>query len=98
MLLCFLTWFVSIDGLILFFLMIRRPPRPTLFPYTPLFRSPPFHRAGHIHDANSAAAGLRAHGTADFAKIDLAAAAAQGSVARNVSGVDVAAGGESRNI
>src|SRR6266704_3589393 len=24
-----------------FFLMIRRPPRPTLFPYTPLFRSWP---------------------------------------------------------
>src|SRR3989338_6874434 len=24
----------------LFFLMIRRPPRSTLFPYTPLFRSP----------------------------------------------------------
>src|SRR3712207_9546635 len=26
--------------LILFFLMIRRPPRSTLFPYTTLFRSP----------------------------------------------------------
>src|SRR6266705_3478071 len=26
---------------IFFFLMIRRPPRSTLFPYTPLFRSPP---------------------------------------------------------
>src|SRR5256885_16975971 len=25
-----------------FFLMIRRPPRSTLFPYTTLFRSPPF--------------------------------------------------------
>src|SRR3712207_7668000 len=25
----------------IFFLMIRRPPRSTLFPYTPLFRSPP---------------------------------------------------------
>src|SRR6266566_8055790 len=25
----------------LFFLMIRRPPRSTLFPYTTLFRSPP---------------------------------------------------------
>src|SRR6266852_6877649 len=33
-----------------FFLMIRRPPRSTLFPYTTLFRSPrpsrPQHRAG----------------------------------------------------
>src|SRR3712207_6846621 len=30
---------------VLFFLMIRRPPRSTLFPYTTLFRSPP--RGGH---------------------------------------------------
>src|SRR3712207_7266407 len=33
-----------------FFLMIRRPPRSTLFPYTTLFRSRPPHvatRAGH---------------------------------------------------
>src|SRR5436305_7857385 len=29
---------------ILFFLMVRRPPRSTLFPYTTLFRSPGFHR------------------------------------------------------
>src|SRR5215813_15018747 len=28
-----------------FFLMIRRPPRSTLFPYTTLFRSPPRARA-----------------------------------------------------
>src|SRR3712207_6858963 len=28
-----------------FFLMIRRPPRSTLFPYTTLFRSPDFDRA-----------------------------------------------------
>src|SRR5690349_23905774 len=27
--------------LVFFFLMIRRPPRSTLFPYTTLFRSPP---------------------------------------------------------
>src|SRR2546423_6651490 len=33
--------------LIFFFLMIRRPPRSTLFPYTTLFRSP----AGLIQDA-----------------------------------------------
>src|SRR5260370_27796166 len=30
----------SVNLLILFFLMIRRPPRSTLFPYTTLFRSP----------------------------------------------------------
>src|SRR5260370_4932696 len=28
-----------------FFLMIRRPPRSTLFPYTTLFRSPPLTRS-----------------------------------------------------
>src|SRR2546429_6678100 len=44
-----------------FFLMIRRPPRSTLFPYTTLFRSPPRarrhagaqlprHRRGHRRD------------------------------------------------
>src|SRR5256885_7073853 len=31
-----------------FFLMIRRPPRSTLFPYTTLFRSPPFHHAARL--------------------------------------------------
>src|SRR2546425_1907788 len=41
-----------------FFLMIRRPPRSTLFPYTTLFRSPARHRthrrrlpvAAHLQD------------------------------------------------
>src|SRR2546427_705176 len=38
-----------------FFLMIRRPPRSTLFPYTTLFRSQDaqefdLHRAGHLAD------------------------------------------------
>src|SRR3712207_6851293 len=32
------AWFLLVDGLF-FFLMIRRPPRSTLFPYTTLFRS-----------------------------------------------------------
>src|SRR5256885_9570185 len=31
----------SVEALIFFFLMIRRPPRSTLFPYTTLFRSSP---------------------------------------------------------
>src|SRR6266702_4032921 len=36
--------FISVGFVInlFFFLMIRRPPRSTLFPYTTLFRSPPF--------------------------------------------------------
>src|ERR1017187_4747836 len=33
-----------------FFLMIRRPPRSTLFPYTTLFRSPDYPRAGTGED------------------------------------------------
>src|ERR1051326_9249530 len=32
--------FESAKGSLFFFLMIRRPPRSTLFPYTTLFRSP----------------------------------------------------------
>src|SRR5258708_14525064 len=34
-----------------FFLMIRRPPRSTLFPYTTLFRSPDFSR--HLRSARA---------------------------------------------
>src|SRR3712207_7789240 len=33
---------------IVFFLMIRRPPRSTLFPYTTLFRSPGEQRGQHL--------------------------------------------------
>src|SRR3712207_7949026 len=33
-----------------FFLMIRRPPRSTLFPYTTLFRSPAGQRAAQLVD------------------------------------------------
>src|SRR5256885_5099449 len=43
---------VSVCPWIFFFLMIRRPPRSTLFPYTTLFRSHPFGRRGlcGLHD------------------------------------------------
>src|SRR4051794_41617106 len=34
--------------LVFFFLMIRRPPRSTLFPYTTLFRSRSRHRDGRL--------------------------------------------------
>src|SRR3712207_7081504 len=37
--------------LFFFFLMIRRPPRSTLFPYTTLFRSDQVDPAGHAIDA-----------------------------------------------
>src|SRR5215813_1086584 len=41
--LLFALWFATPDDLcfLFFFLMIRRPPRSTLFPYTTLFRSAP---------------------------------------------------------
>src|SRR5260363_442743 len=38
---CFLFGFLLFFFLFFFFLMIRRPPRSTLFPYTTLFRSLP---------------------------------------------------------
>src|SRR3712207_6874068 len=38
---CFVSYCRAIhSSLLFFFLMIRRPPRSTLFPYTTLFRSP----------------------------------------------------------
>src|SRR5258708_34356113 len=40
MLFCFYYAQVNRFGFFFFFLMIRRPPRSTLFPYTTLFRSP----------------------------------------------------------
>src|SRR5438552_11039131 len=42
----------------IFFLMIRRPPRSTLFPYTTLFRSPP-ERPHRRRAARARVAGLR---------------------------------------
>src|SRR6266478_6834624 len=42
-------WVTSLNQGTFFFLMIRRPPRSTLFPYTTLFRSP-----GRVRAANRA--------------------------------------------
>src|SRR2546430_17723981 len=39
MIYCYLHYLISFSFLFFFFLMIRRPPRSTLFPYTTLFRS-----------------------------------------------------------
>src|SRR5438477_10106220 len=49
---CLVLLFVVLPHLFFFFLMIRRPPRSTLFPYTTLFRSSPRHggRRPAIHD------------------------------------------------
>src|SRR3712207_8276617 len=42
-----------------FFLMIRRPPRSTLFPYTTLFRSVPLQQFGHSGQVLRDSAGVR---------------------------------------
>src|SRR6267154_5755561 len=44
-------------GFFLFFLMIRRPPRSTLFPYTTLFRSPQHAPAGTARVARGSGSG-----------------------------------------
>src|SRR2546429_5105638 len=38
----FVSYSADYLSFVFFFLMIRRPPRSTLFPYTTLFRSPPW--------------------------------------------------------
>src|SRR2546429_6957066 len=43
---CWFVWSAVPTVVNFFFLMIRRPPRSTLFPYTTLFRSGRFQRAG----------------------------------------------------
>src|SRR3989442_4342383 len=48
---------MSTQPLIYFFLMIRRPPRSTLFPYTTLFRSVRLHRGGRLRCARRTAGG-----------------------------------------
>src|SRR2546426_8213250 len=46
--------------LLFFFLMIRRPPRSTLFPYTTLFRSRPLAARPGVPDRHPRCAGRRA--------------------------------------
>src|SRR5258708_24257361 len=59
--------------LLFFFLMIRRPPRSTLFPYTTLFRSLPADGAelssvGAVDPPHRILARLRAHLSADLVR------------------------------
>src|SRR6266480_6634024 len=49
------SYILTILYFIFFFLMRRRPPRPTLFPYTTLFRSPRL-RAVHLRASTVGAA------------------------------------------
>src|ERR1039457_7443178 len=46
-------------GVHFFFLMIRRPPRSTLFPYTTLFRSRPSRQTGRAHGSGQGHPGDR---------------------------------------
>src|SRR5215467_15402912 len=56
-----LSLYSCIVFLFFFFLMIRRPPRSTLFPYTTLFRPRVLQRAGRRHrDRDARAHRLRA--------------------------------------
>src|SRR5882757_10712131 len=48
--------FVTLSVFIFFFLMIRRPPRSTLFPYTTLFRSEIGACPGHLEHHGAAEA------------------------------------------
>src|SRR5829696_10041166 len=51
MLLLFISFYIlNINLLFFFFLMIRRPPRSTLFPYTTLFRSIQRRRQRYVGD------------------------------------------------
>src|SRR5258708_10192457 len=62
--LCYLPGLCRVGRLYFFFLMIRRPPRSTLFPYTTLFRSLVLaaqEEAGHV----PAVDGLQQDGDAD---------------------------------
>src|SRR5688572_31198053 len=47
--------------LLFFFLMIRRPPRSTLFPYTTLFRSPGSRRPHHVRNRRPPTSLRKAH-------------------------------------
>src|SRR4051812_49889614 len=49
------------DPCFFFFLMIRRPPRSTLFPYTTLFRSRPRDQVGQHQEARAAQRRQRQH-------------------------------------
>src|SRR5216683_3284893 len=63
------TSFKSMPSVLFFFLMIRRPPRSTLFPYTTLFRSlQP--RVSGAQDVTGGGAGQLALGVGDLAVDD----------------------------
>ena len=60
--LCLFFFFVCLFVfLFVFFLMIRRPPRSTLFPYTTLFRSAAANRSLTINYLTLATFGLKKH-------------------------------------
>src|SRR5438045_6576144 len=56
------VWSLSTPFLLLFFLMLRRPPRSTLFPYTTLFRSLARGRVAHALRHHQGNVGRRGRG------------------------------------
>src|SRR5256885_11558901 len=62
----------SVTCRLFFFLMIRRPPRSTLFPYTTLFRSHGALFDPQAQDVGGAGRGDRAHGVAGHGELDVA--------------------------
>src|SRR5258708_34621879 len=75
--------------LFFFFLMIRRPPRSTLFPYTTLFRSEVVRRLHGRRRELDAAADLRAQAARDVPADERAHRLADGAVADQLPHVGV---------
>src|SRR5699024_12763904 len=75
---------------IFFFLLCRRPPRPTLFPYTTLFRSPGQRLRAGVRAAGAAAAGRlcgRSRGSRADAEVFRPRLAVRRQCARRADGV-----------
>src|SRR3712207_8377564 len=66
--------FIVLCSVVFFFLMIRRPPRSTLFPYTTLFRSRNYSRSATASSAKSRVIWSR-RGTSTIAEVGGARAA-----------------------
>src|SRR5256885_16390817 len=78
MILFFLSYSLYHPFLLFFFLMIRRPPRSTLFPYTTLFQSPNLGGPGHcaepsrpLHGSPTRPSIVRASRRRDGVRIDV---------------------------
>src|SRR5437868_7418431 len=62
---CFTSVYVCLSSPVFFFLLLRRPPRSTLFPYTTLFRSRPLGRSSTPEGRSPSVAGGRSRSPRD---------------------------------